>query len=286
MDRQVRMLLGCFSAVALLVTLLLLMDFLAACGGAAEPETVVETVIETVGVEVTVVPEPTELETIVETIIETVEVEKTVPPEPTQPSPPTPSSPGVVVQQELERLASGLIVYNPPAEMTVDKPERVEARISMDVTAPITTGLKGSGTPVVESISVGYFMKVRLVGDAFDIVALSSEEQIVPAQGFSEWAWDVTPTESGTRNLCLVVTALVKAPNAEGKKDLPIIERQIRVHVNPGFVVSSFFKDNRAWIFTAVLVPLLAALGRWMWQRQKSNQQPGDPDLGGDAGPA
>jgi hypothetical protein len=262
MVRQIRKLSGCSSAVAVLVPLLLLALFLPACGAAAEPETIVETVVETI------------------------EVEVTVPPEPIKPSPATPSSLGVVVQQELERLASGRIVYNPPAEMTVDQTERVEVRISMDTAAPLTTGLKGSGEPVVESIPVGYFMRVRLVGEAFDIVALSSDEQIVPAQGFTEWAWDVTPTESGTRNLCLVVTALVKAPDAEGEKDLPIIERRIRVHVNPGFMLSSFFKDNRAWIFTAVLVPLLAALGRWMWQRQQRSQQPGDPDVGEDADPA
>jgi hypothetical protein len=83
------------------------------------------------------------------------------------------------VQQELERLASDLIVYNPAAEMAVDKAERVEVRIGMDMTAPITTGLKGAGTPTIESIHVSCFMKVRLVGEAFDVVALSSEEQIV-----------------------------------------------------------------------------------------------------------
>jgi len=270
MDRQIRMHSACFSALAVLVPLLLLTQCLAACGMGAEPPA------ET---------EPTEAETVVETIIETVEVEVTVPPEPTEPSPPTPSSPGVVVQQELERLASGRIVYNPPTEMTVDETERVEVRISMDSAAPLTTGLKGSGEPVVESIPVAYFMKVRLVGDTFDIVALSSEEQIVPAQGFTEWAWDVTPTESGTRNLSLVVTALVKAPDAEGEKDLPIIERQVRIHVNPGFMVSSFFRDNRAWIFTAVLVPLLVAIGRWLWQRQQRRQQSADPDAGEDADP-
>jgi hypothetical protein len=190
------------------------------------------------------------------------------------------------VQKELERLSEGLIAYNPPTEMTVDKTERVEVRISMDMAASMTTGLKGRGTPVVEPIHASCFMKVRLVGEAFDIVAFSSEEQIVPAQGYTEWAWDVTPTESGTRTLSLIVTALVKAPGAEGKKDLPIIERQIDVNVNPGFMVSSFFVNNRAWIFTAVLLPLGAALGRWLWKRQQTPEQPDDPDAGRDAGSA
>jgi hypothetical protein len=292
----------------MLATLWVLAPFLAACGPtptptAAPTEAVAAptevpattTIIETVPVEVTKV------------IVETVEVEKTVvvtqaptqaaptetpgvalPTEaptagPTEPSPPTPSSPGAVVQRELEKLASGLIAYNPPTEMTVDETERVEVRISMDTSAPITTGLKGSGTPTVESIHVSCFMKVRLVGEAFSIVAFSSEEQIVPAQGFTEWAWDVTPKQSGERTLSLIVTALVKSPDVEGEKDLPIIERQIHVKVNPGSVFGSFFRDNRGWIYPAVAVPLVAALGRWLWDRQKRRKRPGEPGTGEDA---
>jgi hypothetical protein len=262
------------------VNLLVLMQFLVACGSTPEPETV----IQTVEVETTVV-ETVEVEKEV-TVVETVEVEVTVVPELTEPPPPTPISPGAVVQQELERLSAGRIAYNPPTEMTVDKTERVEVRISMDKAVPLTEGLRGTGTPVVESIQVSCFMKVRLVGEDFEIVAFSSEEQIVPAQGFTEWAWDVTPTKSGTRNLSLIVTALVKASEAEGEKDLPIIEREIQVKVNPGYMVSSFFVANRGWIFTAVLLPLLAALGRWFWQRQQGSKEPGDPEAGGEAGEA
>jgi hypothetical protein len=284
MNNLFRKVLGGFSIVAVVAALLALAPFLAACGPTLEPQVVVETVV----VEATTVVQ----------VIETVEVEKEVKvtrvltpaaptdtPQagPTESSPPTPRSPGVVVRQELERLASGRIAYNPPTEMTVDKTERVEVRISMDTAAPLTTGLKGSGTPTVESIPVSCFMKVRLVGEAFSIVAFSSEEQIVPAQGFTEWAWDVTPKQSGERTLSLIVTALVKAVDAEGTRDLPIVERQIHVKVNPGSMVSTFFRDNRGWIFPAVLVPLAAALGRWLWVRQKRRKRPGEPGADEDA---
>lgn len=285
MGRQVRTLSGCFPAVAVLATLLVLTLFLATCGPTPEP---------TAAPELTEAPAPTEAPPPVptEAAPEPTEAEPGAPepteaepePEPTEPLPPTPISPGAVVQKELERLGSGRIAYNPPTEMTVDKTERVEVRISMDMAAPITAGLKGSGTPTVESIRVSSFMRARLVGESFAIVAFSSEEQIVPAQGFTEWAWDVTPTESGTRNLCLIVTALVKASDAEGEKDLPIIERQIEVKVNPAYMISSFFVDNRGWIFTAVLLPLVAAFGRWLWQRQQRPKEPGEPDAGEDAG--
>lgn len=313
MNKRVRKRARCVPAVALLAILWMLAPFLAACGATAEPTAAPEATAApapTAGAQMPTeapgAPEPTEPVKVTVVIVETVEVEKTIiqtvevekevevtrvvtaaapAPVPTA-APPTPLSPGVVVQNELERLASGLITYNPPAEMTVDHAVRVEVRISMDTAVALTEGLKGPGTPVVESIPVGYFMRVRLVGESFAIVALNSDEQIVPAQGFAEWAWDVTPTESGTRNLCLVVTALVKASTAEGTKDLPIIERQIHVKVNPGYMLRSFFRDNRPWIFTAVLLPLVAAGGRWLWQRQQGRTQTEDPDAGGDASKA
>ena len=276
MSRQVRKLYGCFSLGAVLATLLMV-PFLAACGPTPEPQVseATKVVVETVEVEKDV--------TVVVTRVVT-QAASTHTPEagPTEPSPPTPSSPGVVVQKELERLAAGRIAYNPPTEMTVDKTERVEVRISMDMAAPLTTGLKGPGTPTVESIPVSCFMKVRLVGEAFSIVEFSSEEQVVPTQGFTEWAWDVTPKQAGDRTLSLIVTARVKAPEAEGEKDLPIIERQIHVKVNPGSMVSAFFRNNRVWIFPAVLVPLAAALGRWLWEWQKRRKRPGDPGAGED----
>ncbi len=271
MGRQLSRLFSSNATVAFWCTLMALVLLLAACGTAPELPEPTEAP-----------PEPTEVEHEV-TVVETVVVEPTTEsaPEPTEAPPPTPSSPGAVVQEELERLAAGRIVYNPPAEMMVDQTERVEARISLDTDAPLTEGLRGVGAPVEESIRVSSFMKVRLVGDAFDIVAFSSEEQVVPTQGYTEWAWDVTPTKAGERTLCLIVTALVKATGAEGQKDLPIIERQIRVKVKPGSVFGSFLRDNRGWIFPAVLVPLAAACGRWVWQWQKRRKPPGDPGTGG-----
>jgi hypothetical protein len=168
--------------------------------------------------------------------------------------------------------------------MTVDEKERIEVRISMGTDEAIAAGLQGPGVPVVESIPVAYFMKVRLVGETFAIVPLNSEEQLVPAEGHAEWAWDVTPTVAGTRDLYLVVTALVKAPDAQGERDLPVIERQIEVQVNPGFLLGSFIRDNREWVFPAVLVPLLAALGRWLWTRRRRARPPAAPDEGTEPG--
>ncbi len=80
--------------------------------------------------------------------------------------------------------------------------------------------------------------------------------------------------------------AVVKSRETKGEKDLPIIERLFHVRVNPGYLVGSFFADNRGWVYPALLVPLLAALSRWLWQRQQGLRPPEDPNAGPDAGDA
>jgi hypothetical protein len=172
------------------------------------------------------------------------------------------------VENEFARLSSGRILYNPPQEMTVEEKERVEVRITINPTSPLDKGLQGAGAPQVEPIQVANFMKVHLIGDAFDITPLSSEEQLVLGDEFTEWAWDVVPKRGGDHSLTIRVTARVKLQGyPDEQKDLDIIERQIRVQVTPLYSASSFFQDNKDWLLPSVAIPLLIAVGGWGWRR-------------------
>jgi hypothetical protein len=179
----------------------------------------------------------------------------------------TPSSPAALVQAEFARLAAGRILYNPPQEMTVARRERIEVRITQSMTTSLTEGLQGSGAPQVEQIPVASFMKVRLLGEGFKITPLSSEEQIVVGNTFTQWMWDVTPLEAGQKSLIIVVTARVKlAGFSDEQKDLNIIERKISVRVNPVYSIQTFFNENLDWLFPAVLIPLIMGIGGWVWR--------------------
>lgn len=172
-----------------------------------------------------------------------------------------------VVQAEFARLAAGRILYNPPQEMTVGQRERVEVRITQSTTANLTQNLQGRGTPQVEQIPVASFMKVRLTGDAFEITPLSSEEQIVVGDTYTQWSWDVVPQRAGEQRLVLVVTARIKlAGYADEQKDLEILERNINVRVDAAYSVQSFFRENLNWIFPSILIPLVTAAGAWLWR--------------------
>ncbi len=177
--------------------------------------------------------------------------------------------PALLARQALDRLETGRLLYNPPAQMEYGLPERVEARISLNPDESLSGGLLGIGAPIEEPLQVATFMKIHLTGSGFDILPLSSEEQIVAGDTYTQWSWDVTPRASGTQNLVLVVTARVKIPGfGEDLKDLQVVERQIEVQVSPVQAAQLFFQNNLEWLGPAVLASLGAALG-WAWRMRR-----------------
>jgi hypothetical protein len=201
--------------------------------------------------------------------VATAEPEEVVPPPTAEPL-----DPAEIVARELAQLETGRILYNPPDEMRVAETERVEARITRDMGIPLNEGLSGSGTPREEEIPVTTFMTVRLTGNNFDILPLSSNEQVVAGDLPTSWAWDVTPRASGEQRLMLIVTARVKlAGYPDEQKDLTVIERPIAVQVNPVYSARAFVSENREWIVSAVLIPLLLTAGGWVWQRTRRRSE-------------
>jgi hypothetical protein len=240
-------------------SLILVAWTLVACGGGGE-EVVITRVIT----------EPSESEPVEVTVVAT--VQPTAVPTEVPIATPAPD-PAALIQAEFARLEGGHVVYNPPEEMQVGERERVEVRIAQGVTETLAAeSLQGRGEPVVEAIPVSAFMKVRLTGDAFAITPLSSEEQFLVADTFTEWAWDVVPEEAGDQSLTLLITArvLVAGYPAE-QRDLRIIERAIDVRVKPlGPAAADFLREHIELVLTVLVVPLLAAAGRWVWPRVRN----------------
>jgi hypothetical protein len=175
---------------------------------------------------------------------------------------PSTSDLALLVHAEFARLAAGHILYNPPDTMRVGQKERVEVRITQGMTETLVVEtVRGRGAPVVEQIPVSTFMKVRLTGDAFAISPLSSEEQFVIGDSYTEWVWDVTPLRAGERTLTLLVTARVLLAGFPAEqRDLKIIERPIKVAVNPISLGQDLARENRAVLISVVLIPLIVAI--------------------------
>jgi hypothetical protein len=164
------------------------------------------------------------------------------PPHPKPPPPKLKKIPGEVpsdfneiIDEEMDQLTIGRIVYNPPSEMTEHVKERIEVRISQDLSEDLKEGLKGRGVPQIDQIHVSTVMTVKLTGYDFDIIPLSDEEQAVFASRYTQWEFDVTPLKAGKKILQLLVSASIDMDEfGEKKKSFPVKEKEIHVKVSPG----------------------------------------------------
>ncbi|RKZ02337.1 MAG: hypothetical protein DRQ10_00165 [Candidatus Hydrothermota bacterium] len=176
------------------------------------------------------------------------------------------------IDKALEQLPVGQIMFNPPEKMRVGKKERIEVRVSRSLSEDLTRDLKGSGVPQVETVKVSALMKVRLLGDAFEIIPLNEEEQIVTRSGFTQWAWDVTPLQPGRHELHLVVSVKLRIAGVEKLRDYPVIDRTVYVEVNPGYAIKNFLRKNWRWLLTAIIIPFG---GKWLrdWKKRRKERK-------------
>lgn len=189
---------------------------------------------------------------------------------PSVPSQGGPPDPSAALGAALARLPTGRILYNPPSEMRVGEAERVEVRVSRDLQADLTAGLKGEGAPQVEPVAVGLTMKVVLTGEGFQVLSLNEAEQFVGTDTFTQWAFDVTPEESGVQRLTLRVTVTAQGEGRTVSRDLPVMERDVQVQVNPPLLVKRFVLENVEFLGGAVFLPLVA----WIFSKLRRRKDP------------
>lgn len=180
-------------------------------------------------------------------------------PAPPPPTVTTPQEIARIIDEEIGKLPTGTIVYNPPKEMTVGISERVEARISREeFHEELIQGLKGRGVPKVEDIEVGTAMKVRLIGDKFNILSLSDEEQLVASSKYTQWAWDVIPLKAGSQVLHLSVTVIVPIPgHGDRQRTWPVIDKEINVKVNATHTMANWLGNNWQWFISTIIIPIV-----------------------------
>jgi hypothetical protein len=173
------------------------------------------------------------------------------------------------IDKALAELKQGRLLFNPPSEMKVGTPERVEVRIARDAAEDLGLGLKGRGAPQTENIRAGPFMTVKLTGKEFDITPLSEDDQLVAKDQFTEWSYLVKPLESGMHNLNLSVGVRIKLPGGgEETRFYPVLERAIRVRVDPASSIRQFLEANWQYLATTLVLPLIA----WWWKHQRKRK--------------
>lgn len=188
-------------------------------------------------------------------------------PTPTPKSSPTPNisiptlSVAEMFDKELKKLSQGSFLFNPPNEMTVGESERVEVRIQKGITVTVgisgtpalASGLLGNGVPTIEPIRVGTFMDAKLSGEYFKISPLTAEEQILGDDGYTQWEWDISPLQSGTLKLNLVVSVRIKIPDGgEETKTYAVKDKVVTVSVNPVYSGREFVANSWQWLLIII----------------------------------
>jgi hypothetical protein len=186
----------------------------------------------------------------------------------------------VITQTKKEIRPRGLIAYSVSNEMQVGEEYSVKVRISKqndktvllvgDREIPISDNLE---EVKVESITVSPVMSASLLSSKkdFEITPLSTDIQNIDDEGYTEWAWSVSPLQGGENNLKLNVKIRIKEDGNDYYKDITVFERKIKVKSNLGSSIKDFVFNNWEWFMGAIFIPLFQWL--WLlWKRKKEEK--------------
>jgi hypothetical protein len=200
-------------------------------------------------------------------------------------SPPTNGGPNVAppttVESSLARyealakreLQPGSIVYNPPQQMRLDERTRIEARVTRHSDKTLTSNLQGKGAPLVEQLPVGTKMRGELLSDDFTITPLRPEVQLLGAEGFRSWVWEIQPSKTGDLTLTLVLSVVYDADML----DFTSFDRNIEVSVTPTYATTSWLSRNWDKVVGVLGVTVVGAVGSMLaFLRRRRTQRPAE----------
>ncbi len=188
---------------------------------------------------------------------------------------PAPDPVAAALEDEVRHLQQGKLAYDVPSKMMEGRQEQIEVRITRGIALDVENLLKQKlrGSAQVESIQVAPFMTVELHdadGSTFKIVPLTQDRQPVAGDGYTRWAWIVTPLQSGPQTLFLSVGTRFKLPNHdEETRFKPVYEKNITVQVDHMFEAKHFLSTNWQWLTATLIIPLVG----FLWHRKKTPKQ-------------
>jgi hypothetical protein len=164
-----------------------------------------------------------------------------------------------------EIVKEGRLLFNPPDQMRQGRVERLEVAIARTkgLDEKLRLMARGPGSPQIEDVETSPFMAVELTGAAFEVTPLNSAtEQLLRPTAL--WEFDVLPQRSGQQKLRVSVAMRIPLPNRPDEKvSVPVLEREIRVAVDPRYTVQHFIRQNWQWCL-ATFAGLGGALAAWL----------------------
>jgi hypothetical protein len=201
------------------------------------------------------------------------------PPGPPPPGPPPgPQPPGALfdeVDRMIRRLEVANIVFTVPEDtLTVGDTEVVQLLLSaQQPIRRLKRQITALGRREGARIRVSDQMEARLTGPKFKILEVTPAVQAVSGRRVTEWKWDIEPTEAGTHSLHLTLSAIIQVRGSDRTFTVETFDEEIPVRVTLMSRVSGFVEDNWQWLWTAILIPLVA----WFLAKRKQKQKPQPP---------
>lgn len=196
------------------------------------------------------------------------------PPAVKAPAPPVATAPAINPEQERARLRDDYLAalqkaqltFNPPSPMEVERRAAVQLSLNPPKeTAQLAEDLRKS---LSDPGAWRPRLRAQLAGASFEIAPAEGKdfpgEKDLSAAGRTEWAWDVLPKLPGTKQLTVRVTILL--PPGSGERELPALQREVRVDPTLAWTLGNLWSEYWLWIL-AMLAVAVAALAWWRKQR-------------------
>ena len=183
---------------------------------------------------------------------------------PTVSTPPTPPKEDYFVY-----LRDGKMLLQIPQVMQVNVPVIARLRIGIEE-LKLKEGI-GDTDIGIEDIKISKIVKVRLMSlaqDAFIILPIEHESQLVPNSVFTEWTWSVTPKMSGDQKLMFIITTQIDDVKTGEVlfKDLPVKTQDVYVQINPMSSFQTFLLTNYQWLVGVIIG---SGFIGWCWKKIK-----------------
>ena len=181
------------------------------------------------------------------------------------------------LDQALRELRRANVAFNTPKTLRLDDSSVIH--LLMSYRQPISElqrRLTGLGVQVGVAVQASDVMEANLAGVDFKIEDITPQVQPVGRRGFTEWKWEVEPTEVGRRRLHLTLTALIEVNGEETEYAVRTFERTLTVESVPVAwpeEVTGFIGGNLPWLAPSIFIPGLVALYR---RRQKRSDNETD----------
>lgn len=126
--------------------------------------------------------------------------------------------------------------------------------------ADLEKDLTVRGNKTSKKIQVSRVVRATLTAPDFQVTNITDEEQVLADTESTEWLWVLKPKTSGTHEINLSVTAVVKVDGRESKHHLKTFDKTIVVEITKQQVVENWFEENWKWVISTLIIPLLIFL--------------------------